>query len=619
MLYRFPAFLNRQIPVLNALSLGPGIAYVILGYLYDILIPALLWYVAIGAVAFWGARLHRQFPLLSKHEDALERWYGRLRWYYYAFFSLWTVIFVLYASESESHMQYIAIFTQIGASVVASVLLVSDRRLYLPSLIITMIPLSIYFTLINTLYGYVLAVFALVLLWVLYYSASSTNDLLMQTRRMALHDALTGLYNRRQAITFLQERVDSLPEGQYGYLFLIDLDYFKTINDSLGHDIGDLLLKEVARRMHSVLDARHVIARLGGDEFVIMAKDSNTYAVMKAQAETCAGRLLEVLKKDYIVQGNELFISASIGVSMIDARHIKASAFLKDADIAMYEVKAIGRDGIYMFDMEMARKVERRLSIISKLHFAIEHGAIELYFQPQADAQMNIIGCEVLSRWHDEELGTISPMEFIVAAEQTGQMIELGHYVFEKGVQTLQQWHDEGIYLRQFSINISMRQFFWPEFVSSVLQTCERYLDPSLHDKLVLEITETVAAENITRVVDIISELAGHGIAFSLDDFGTGYSSLSHLNRLPIRELKIDKDFIDNCDNAEGDMTMLKSIFFIAREYALRVVAEGVERESQFEALKAEGCDVFQGYYFAQPMDRGAFEAYLQAGVQAVG
>lgn len=393
---------------------------------------------------------------------------------------------------------------------------------------------------------------------------------------------------------------------------MIDLDYFKTINDSLGHDIGDLLLKEVATRMHDVLDEQHMIARLGGDEFVVIAKDHGCFEQMQKRAIDCAGHLLKAVKEDYQIQENDLHISASVGISMIDQRHIKAFEFLKDADIAMYEVKNIGRDGVYMFDMEMAKRVERRLSIIAKLHFAIEHEKIELYAQPQVDSEGKIVGCEILSRWHDEELGQIAPMEFIVAAEQTGQMVEVGNYVLEKSVKTLQRWSEHGYDLKQFSVNISMRQLFQPHFVDVVLQILDNYLTHQQRGLLMFEITETAAAENIERVSHIIEELKEHGVAFSLDDFGTGYSSLSYLDQLPIKELKIDKSFIKDIDRENADKTMLRTIFFIAGSYGFKVVAEGVERLTQFEALKQERCDVYQGYYFGKPMPLESFETLLK-------
>lgn len=612
MLYRFPEFLNRQIPILNALSLGPGIAYVILGYMHGIGLAATIWYAAVVGVAYWGVLLHRRFQSRKLKEEELHRWYLELRWYFYIFFGLWTIIFILYVPETESNMHYIAIFTQIGASVVASALLVSDKRLYQPTLAITVFPLSVYFFLLASWYGYVLSVFSLVFFWVLRYSATSTYALLLKSRKQALHDALTGLFNRRYAIEFLQDKIDALQEKDYSYLFLIDLDYFKTINDSLGHDIGDLLLKEVAERMHDVLDKRHMTARLGGDEFVVISKDHGTFESMKKRAEHCAQNLLDALKKDYRINENDLYISASVGISMIDRRHFKAFEFLKDADIAMYEVKSIGRDGVYIFDTDMAKRVERRLSIISKLHFAIEHEKIALFAQPQVNSDGIIVGCEILSRWFDDELGQISPMEFIVAAEQTGQMVEVGNYVLENSVKAFQKWSKQGYDLQQYSVNISMRQFFQHNFVDVVLKITDRYLTPKQRSKLMFEITETVAAENIEKVSRIISELEQYGIAFSLDDFGTGYSSLSYLNRLPIKELKIDKSFVDNIDSSDADKTMLRTIFFIAGSYGFKVVAEGVERSTQFEVLKEERCDIYQGYFFGKPMSLDAFESIME-------
>lgn len=608
---RFYDFLHRQIPVFIALSLFPGLGYLFLSWLSGVFTPALVWYLLVIAASGWGYRLYRDFDFDTMSETRRDRWYRQCSWFFYAFFLLWALIFLLYVGQDAYKLHYIAIFTEIGASVVASSLLASDRRLYRPTILILMVPLIIYFLLIGEWYGYVLTVFAATLTWVLLYAANSSHQLLMQANHQASHDALTALYNRQYFIEHLQKRMNTLGErGEFAYLLLIDLDHFKTVNDSLGHDVGDQLLQRVVSRIQENLPQECVLARLGGDEFIITGGRFTDPGACERAALDVSGQLVARLKETYVVDQHHLYISASIGVSIISGRSANANRFIKEADIAMYEVKAKGRDGVFMFNEEMAERVERHLEIERLLHFALANDEVTLHYQPQVDREGRIIGAESLARWNNPTLGFVPPARFIPIAEQTGLIVELGNHILETGFRTLRDWRDAGIELDQFSINISMRQFTHHHFVEQVEDLAQRYLDEELRRKLMFEITESIVAEDITRVIQIMNRLKGSGIRFSMDDFGTGYSSLSYLNRLPLDEIKIDRAFVSALDQDEGDRAMVTTILNMANILKLKIVAEGVETAEQLDFLLQHGCPAFQGYYYSRPLPKAQFADY---------
>ncbi|MDH5437189.1 MAG: diguanylate cyclase, partial [Gammaproteobacteria bacterium] len=286
-------FTRKQIPVLMVLSLFPGLGYIFLGWLNDIYFRAACWYLAIIVLSIWGYRLYRSFDLRSMSELQLTTWYKKTSVFMYVFFSLWAVIFILYANESASGMNYIAIFTEIGASTVAAAVLFPDKKLYKPNVIILIIPLTIYFSLLGTWYGYVLTIFSMIFGWVLIYAATNSNNLFTKTIFQSTHDYLTGLFNRQYFIEYLQTKMNSLKQSnEYSYLLLIDLDHFKTINDSLGHDIGDVLLQNVVQRIKDVIPENTMVARLGGDEFVITGNNFPSRESCKDTAIALSSSLL---------------------------------------------------------------------------------------------------------------------------------------------------------------------------------------------------------------------------------------------------------------------------------------------------------------------------------------
>jgi EAL domain-containing protein (putative c-di-GMP-specific phosphodiesterase class I) len=302
-------------------------------------------------------------------------------------------------------------------------------------------------------------------------------------------------------------------------------------------------------------------------------------------------------------------------MSVIDTTIGDANSYIKEADIALYEAKARGRDDVYIFNEEMAERVESHLEIERLLHFALEKEEITLNYQPQLDQQKNIIGVEALVRWDNNKLGAVSPVDFIPIAEQTGIIIELGNYIIESAFLALKEWDKKNITFDQFSINISMRQFFHHRFIDDVERLTQLHLDENLRKKVVFELTETIVAEDIQKVVYTIQQLKKLGIRFSLDDFGTGYSSLSYLKQLPINEIKIDRSFVSTLDQetpgeSVGNHEMITTILNMAKIFKLKIVSEGVETAQQFDFLSKNGCDTYQGFYFSKPLSKVEFENY---------
>ncbi len=606
----FYRFMHRQILVVIALFVGTGPSYVLMGYLNDSYFIESLWYIYLIIVSLCGHSLYKQYSNeMTIHEKDI--WLNKVRLFMFSYFSMWTIMFVLYASKENISQHYIAIATQFGSAVVAATILASQKKLVISTVISLMLPLAIYFLLIGKAYGEILAFFTVVLTGVLLYAAKNTHDYLIKSRYQAYHDHLTTLGNRRYFIQLLDNSVRQY-NNKFTYLLLIDLDYFKTINDTLGHDVGDELLREVSARMKRLATTfGNYVARLGGDEFCMLSKPFETKEKCLEEAENFSQQLLFEIKKNYLIEGNSLFISSSIGISVINNAKLKGSQFLKEADIAMYEAKNRGRDGIIIFNEELNEMIERKLEIELMLQSAISKNEIYLHYQPQVDSHDNIIGCEVLTRWNNKKLGMVSPDVFIPIAENTGYIIHLGTYILEEAFKTIVDWDKKGLVLEQISINISMRQLLHQEFVTLVENLLNIYDIGSCYTKVVFEITESSTADDLPKLIKIINELKKYGISFSMDDFGTGYSSLSYLREIPIEELKIDKSFISELTDTHKAL-LVKTIIDISKNLNLSIVAEGVEEEYQKEFLSDLDCDLYQGYLFSQAISKEEFEKLLQ-------
>ena len=609
---RFYDFMHKQILVVIALFTSTGIGYIYIGWLYSSLLPELLWFSVVLALSFWGVRLHRVFLKNDLSMQQKEKWLVQLRYFLFSYFSIWTVMFVIYTSRSDTELHYVAIATQLGCAVVSATILASQKKLAVITLSSLMLPLTIYFIWIDEFYSYLLAFFTVVLSGVLLYAAHNTFNYLIKSQYQAYHDSLTALGNRRYFIELLTNAMKiQKQENKYVYLLLVDLDHFKTINDTLGHDIGDELLREVANRM-LLLSKEHQnnVSRLGGDEFCVLSSFYDTEKECLEHASHFSEQLLRVIRESYHIEEHHLYISASIGVSIISDPQMEANIFIKEADIAMYEAKVQGRNGIIFFNSQLSKRVEWKLEIERLLHFSLENNEIFLTYQPQYNTENEIIGCEVLARWNNEKLGDVSPSEFIPIAEKTGFIIELGYDILKKSFQTLKKWEEKGIDLKQMSINISMRQLFHHSFLHDVKQLCDSYLTKEQRSKIMFEITETSVAEDVRQLILNMRILQNYGIRFSMDDFGTGYSSLSYLRQLPIDEIKIDKSFISELNKLEDeeDRCFVETIFAIAKNLRLNIVAEGIENEEQRKFLVDQKCNVLQGFYFSEPIKDNAFE-----------
>jgi len=602
-------FLQKQILLMIGLSLFPGFVYVILGWAFSFFLPAVIWYISLIVVSFYGFSLYRDFQKkkMTKHE--LAQWYKHLTYFMYIIFSAWTVIFILTIDHGDHSLHYIAIFTQLGASVVASTILVSDRKMYVPILLTLMLPLSVYFFLLNTWYGYVLAIFSLIFISILMYAANNTNRLILNNYYQAQHDSLTGLFNRRYFMEYIESMGERLrTTDKIVYMLLIDLDHFKTINDSLGHDIGDKLLQEVSKRIELFSKETHTLARLGGDEFVLVSQELNKEAKTKEDAYTFALNLLSVIRAQYTIEGHNLHISASIGLHEMTHFSLDTKNFIREVDIAMYEAKAQGRDGVIVFNRDLSTKVERHLVIEQKLHQTLHGNKLQVHYQPQFNADEKMVGCEALVRWFDDELGTLAPDEFIPIAENTGLILELGSYVLHETFKNLHAWNEAGKFIEFFSINISIRQLIDETFMEEV-EVLYAYYFGKLEENqtIVFEITEHVFSENMVLAVKNMKRLKNLGVIFSIDDFGTGYSALNYLQELPINEVKIDKSFIAEMGKSKNSENMIATIISIAKNFSLNIVAEGVESKEQLDILKKYECDSFQGFYFDQALCKDEF------------
>ena len=604
----FYKFMHKQILVIIALNIATAPGYLIMGYLYTSMVYESIWMLFVTIIALYGYSLYRNYSpdMTIQNKDW---WIGRVRVFMFIYSLAWSLMFVYYVTSDNIEMHYIAIATQLGTSVVAATLLASQKKLVNFTVIFLMTPLFLYFASLGGTYSYILAFFTAVLSGVILYAAKNTNDYILKSNYQAYRDHLTNLGNRRYFLEILDSAVKE-KQHKYTYLLLIDLDHFKTINDTLGHDIGDKLLQEVAKRMLKFSsDNNNEVSRLGGDEFCVLSRSFDTQEACLKNAEFFSMKLLEEIKKTYLIEGQHLYISASIGISLIDSRKINANEFLKEADMAMYEAKSEGRNGVIIFNDALRELVEKKLNIERLLHFAIKKQEITLHYQPQVDVERKVVGCEVLVRWNSSELGSVGPDLFIPIAESTGYIIELGTYILEESFKSIKEFAQLQLGIQQVSINISMRQLEQENFVDIVEGLLAKYFRKRSKIAIIFEITETSTAEDITSLVRIINRLKKYNISFSMDDFGTGYSSLSYLQEIPVSELKIDQSFISKLADMK-QLSLVRTIIDISKNFSLLTVAEGVEEEYQRESLKELGCNLYQGYLFSKALPKEEFKNY---------
>ena len=436
-----------------------------------------------------------------------------------------------------------------------------------------------------------------------------------EIHQLAFYDPLTRLPNRRLLLDRLQQSLaNSVRTGRNGALLFLDLDHFKTINDTQGHGTGDLLLVEVGLRLQNCVREGDTVARLGGDEFVVVLEGlSNNANEAASQTELIAEKIREELDKPYVLKQSEFLTTASIGISLFQGHLENTEDLLQHADVAMYQAKTAGRNAIRFFDPKMQTVLDMRAGMETDLRHALEKQQFRLYYQIQVDNLRRPLGAEVLIRWEHPERGLVSPMEFIPLAEESGLIVPIGLWVLKIACTQLKQWqHHELTRDLTLAVNVSAKQFRQPDFVTQVQRVLlDSGAKPS---RLKLELTESTVLENVEDTISKMREIKTLGVSFSMDDFGTGYSSLQYLKRLPLNQIKIDQSFVRDIATDPNDAAIVQTIIAMTEALGLDVIAEGVETEAQLEFIELRGCHAFQGYLFGKPVPLGQFEDMLRSG-----
>ncbi|MBZ2208860.1 EAL domain-containing protein [Massilia soli] len=433
----------------------------------------------------------------------------------------------------------------------------------------------------------------------------------MAIEHQATHDLLTGLPNRALFLDRLSLAIRRAGRsGEKLAVMFVDLDKFKSINDTLGHSAGDDLLRMVATHLGQCVRGSDTVARLGGDEFVLLLDNplGDTTPAMIAE------RIAQRLGQPVMLGGQEHVVTGSIGISIYPEDGTKAEALLRQADIAMYRAKEGGRNSFQFFTQEMQNRLDARMALEQGLHRALQRDEFVLHFQPQVDLRSGrIVGMEALVRWQSPELGLVPPMQFIPVAEESNLINAIGQWVLNKACATLRGWLDAGVPVVPIAVNVAASQFSDQEMDELVRSTLERHrVAPEL---LELELTESLSMVDPEASIALMHRLKATGIGMSIDDFGTGYSNLSYLKRFPVDKLKIDQSFTRGLTSNPEDRSIVTAVIRMAHSLGLRAIAEGVETDGQLRLLAAEGCDEIQGYYFSRPVPEQAMLAMLERGM----
>jgi diguanylate cyclase (GGDEF)-like protein/PAS domain S-box-containing protein len=434
-----------------------------------------------------------------------------------------------------------------------------------------------------------------------------------EIQHLAYYDSLTGLPNRRLLMDRLSQALVTSARGKGGGAILfLDLDHFKTLNDTLGHDVGDMLLKQAAERLTSCVREGDTVARIGGDEFVIMLEGlSDSIFEAARQAEIICEKILGTLNQAYQLNTYEYHSTTSIGATLFSGHEVGSDELLKQADIAMYQSKTAGRNAIRFFDPVMQEVINNRAVLERELHKAFDNDQFQLHYQLQVNNLGQALGAEALIRWMHPERGMVLPFHFISLAEEIGLILPIGKWVIETACAQLKIWQ-QSVFTKDIvlSINVSAKQFRQADFIEQIQDAVNRHgINPSL---LKLELTESLLLEDVEEIIITMTTLREIGVQFSLDDFGTGYSSLMYLKRLPLNQLKIDQSFVRDLITDVSDQAIVHTIIAMAKSLSLDIIAEGVETEEQLQFLLNKGCTCYQGYLFSRPLPIMQFEELLK-------
>jgi diguanylate cyclase (GGDEF)-like protein/PAS domain S-box-containing protein len=427
---------------------------------------------------------------------------------------------------------------------------------------------------------------------------SAIKDSEHELKYLAHHDPLTDLPNRLLFTDRAEQALASAQIHKRGCaLLMIDLDHFKMINDSLGHTVGDQLLKAVAERLEALLGPEITLARLGGDEFAVLAES----CPQLIQAAALAQRIIEGLKEPFLIGGHQLFINTSIGISLFPGDALSAEQLLRNADSALFKAKSAGRDGYALYTEELTAHAQNRVETAVELRQALEQQELRVYYQPVHDFKTRrLVGVEALVRWEHPKRGLVSPAEFIPIAERTGLIAEIDTWVMRQACQQMCLWQQAGVALSFVAVNVSSRLFARRELFQQVAKVLhETGLDPAC---LELEVTESAVMEDPEVALEQMHRLRELGVRLAIDDFGTGYSSLLRLKRLPVQKLKIDQGFVAGLPWDDDDAAIVRVIIALAQSMGMQVHAEGIEQVEQARFLLEQGCDLGQGYWFGRPV-----------------
>lgn len=430
-----------------------------------------------------------------------------------------------------------------------------------------------------------------------------------EIRNLAFFDALTGLPNRRMLLDRFKLALSLSARSHHcGALLFLDMDKFKTLNDTLGHDYGDLMLIEVGQRIQGCVREADTVARLGGDEFVVLIEEIGANMDEASQkVALVAEKIRAALARTYVLKGQEFHSSPSVGVSMYRGNEESVDELMKQADLAMYQAKDAGRNAVRFFNPVMQQAVEARAAMEADLRGALPNSQLQLYYQIQVDSEHRPIGAEALIRWTHPLRGMVSPAQFIPVAEESGLILDIGLWVIDTACRQLAAWaQEEGMRHLVLAVNVSAHQFRLRDFVAQLKDVIVRY--GIVPERLKLELTESVVLEDVADVVGKMHALKALGVKLSLDDFGTGYSSLAYLKQLPLDQIKIDQSFVRDLSTDPNDAVMVKTIIDMAQNFRLNVIAEGVETEAQLTFLRQNDCMAYQGYLFSKPVPLAEFE-----------